>query len=106
MTIHKELDWPMVIAVSEKCGACIFRLKHSKRRVPELSDPEGGGTAHLQNVGNYSPVDATSHYPRLATHHLLTFNVTYYNKSDPFRRIHKQLNATSTESTFLFTCVL
>jgi hypothetical protein len=96
----------MVIAVSEKRGAYIFRLKHSTRGLPELSDPEGGGMAHLQNDGNYSPVDTTSRYPRLAIHHPLTFNVTYYNKSDPFRRIHKQLNSSSTESTFLFTQVL
>jgi len=96
----------MVLAVSEKRGTYIFRVKHAKRDLPELSDPEGGGMAHLQNVGNCSPVDTTSHYPRLPIHHPLTFNVTYYTKSDPLRRIHKQLNATSTESTFLFTHVL
>jgi hypothetical protein len=32
-------------------GAFIIRLKHSKRSLLELSDPECGGTAHLQNVG-------------------------------------------------------
>jgi len=48
---HEGLDWLMVIAVLEKLGAYIIRLKHSKRSLLEPSDPEGRGTAHLQNVG-------------------------------------------------------
>jgi len=44
----------MVIAVSEKRGAHVFRLKHSKSSLPELSDPEGGGMTHVQNVGIFT----------------------------------------------------
>jgi len=70
---REESDWLMVIAVSEMRGAYVFRLKHSKESLLELSDPEGGGMAHQQNIRNYSQVDTILHYPRLATHHLLAF---------------------------------